>query len=62
MLTVKPKYYFRPKVSISKGVGLFHYNLSLHFTLTKYTLFQNDREFSILLFLCKLALMASFKV
>ena len=37
MLTVKPKYCFRPKVSISKGFGLFqqlHYNLSLHFTLT----------------------------
>ena len=43
MLTVKPKYCFRPirpkvsmpKVSISKGFGLFQqlcYNLSLHFT------------------------------
>ena len=35
---------------------------SLYFGLGPYTLFQNGRQFSILLFPCKLALMASFKV
>ena len=48
MLTVinKPKYYFRPKVSISKGFELFQqlsYNFSLHFTPGLQSAFYNDR-------------------
>ena len=52
MLTVKPKYCFRPNYpSISKGFGLFqqlHYNLSLHFTLglqsASYTDWNTSRQ------------------
>ena len=50
MLTVKPKYCFRPKfrpkVSISKEFGLFQqlrYNLSLHFTPGLQSAFYTDR-------------------
>jgi len=54
-----------------RGLGLFwtrsslahesaHVWLQLFMTHT-YTLFQNGRHFSVLLFACKLALVASFK-
>ena len=46
MLTVKPKYCFRPKIAISKGFGLFQqlrYNLSLHFTPGLQSAFYTDR-------------------
>ena len=40
------------------------YSLTEHRTVlpVEYTLFQNDNDFSILLFACKLALVAPFKV
>ena len=49
MLTVKPNIVLaliRPKVSASKGFGLFqqlHYNLSLHFTPGLQSAFYTDR-------------------
>ena len=43
--------------TVTKPVNYSTYDASFH---VSYTLFQNGRNFSILLFTCKLALVASF--
>ena len=46
---------------IPVSASLLHLTVISSLLVALYTLFQNGRHFSILLFTCKLALVASFK-
>ena len=48
------------KLKITLCIRLLYEEIQLTFSNKVYTLFQNGRHFSIVLFSCKLALVASF--